>query len=290
MNIRLMSDLTRNVILLLLVLQLRYTCIKPLYEPFCGCGASLLKQSVHTYRQKDRRTAGHLPKYTNSPTVCEFLAIMGVIGFTFCSDDTDTDSYKIKTRLASTLKLVSALWACYMCVTCLLTQLSMNCWYHWNSFTDNSGKTFRNFLREQFKKGDYRRFRPWDVGEWASTCLTSGCFSLGTVAFPTSASHCITVWTREHLRAHASCAAVTWSLSHHVSLMMSLLSGTSLYWITSSSSDSIWQDTIAWEPKTHTFIFIHTHIIIIIAFIMFRLGTGHIWAVWQDGWNVNILN
>lgn len=44
----------------------------------------------------------------------------------------------------------------------------------------------------------------------------------------------------------------TCSLSHQIWRMISRRSGTSLYWITSSSSDSIWQDTIAWRKQSHS--------------------------------------
>ena len=43
------------------------------------------------------------------------------------------------------------------------------------------------------------------------------------------------------------CSSLTWSLFHHVLLIASLRSGTSLNWIISSSSDSICTLTIAWE-------------------------------------------
>ena len=39
---------------------------------------------------------------------------------------------------------------------------------------------------------------------------------------------------------------LTCSLSHQIWRMISRRSGTSLYWITSSSSDSMWQETMAW--------------------------------------------
>lgn len=43
------------------------------------------------------------------------------------------------------------------------------------------------------------------------------------------------------------CSSITWSLFHHVLLIASLRSGTSLNWIISSSSDNICTLTIAWE-------------------------------------------
>lgn len=39
---------------------------------------------------------------------------------------------------------------------------------------------------------------------------------------------------------------LTCSLSHQIWRMISRRSGTSLYWITSSSSESMWQETMAW--------------------------------------------
>lgn len=74
------------------------------------------------------------------------------------------------------------------------------------------------------------------------------CFTFQSCTW-VSKTQCVCVRARSCV--HRSAAALTWSLSHHVSLMMSLLSGTSLYWITSSSSDSIWHDTMALDANAH---------------------------------------
>lgn len=50
---------------------------------------------------------------------------------------------------------------------------------------------------------------------------------------------------------------LTWSLFHHVLLMASLRSGTSLNWMISSSSDNICTLTIAWNKNARHFRKIH---------------------------------
>lgn len=62
---------------------------------------------------------------------------------------------------------------------------------------------------------------------------------------------------------------LTCSLSHQIWRMMSRRSGTSLYWMTSSSSESMWQETMAWWKQ-----------------ITFRLNTGR--TVRQPGFTATI--